>query len=208
MGGIASHAIAVKDYTPSDYTNVEDYRELQDRLDKLAANRDVNRLSKVLLINSMSFFRLEYKTTGSSSGYFFSNAVDAFNNDQQILPGRSGGFIHTKKCDTACGSVGYISVIIKAYDKTYTVCCGFATSYSGKNKSGVQIRLRDGESNEKYGVDAHGVVFDIHQLINMNEHNGHKGEQTYSESTESIKVRVEFENENKSFYRFVFEDLN
>lgn len=121
-------------------------------LDILNANRfrteTGNRTSRIIIQN-LSSYPLIYKDEGVYSGYFFSDAIQAFQAVSTVdgikeentitAKGGIGGIFHTKQSDTACSSAGYISFTVPTKGKSYVVYIGFSSSYRGACSAGIQI---------------------------------------------------------------------
>jgi hypothetical protein len=107
-----------------------------------------NRTSRIIIQN-ISSYPLIYKDAGSYSGYFFSDAIQAFQTvstvagikEENTIAAKTGvgGIFHTKQSDTACSSAGYISFTVPVKGKNYVVYVGFSSSYRGKCCAGIQI---------------------------------------------------------------------
>jgi len=208
MGSTYSNSQDTKSYNPQDY-NGSDLERVKSAVNDLANFRNCNRVSKVFIVNKTAW-DLTYLTSGSDSGYAFNPVVHAFDSGV-IQQGKYGGFLHTKRSDSACGSVGYFSVRIQPFNRSYTVCCGFGTVYSGKNRSGVQIRASDGALDTfgrltGHGVDATGCVTDIDKLTKMNFVNDFQSTTSYIEFSAFFCVNVSFDNACYGSYTFTFEE--
>lgn len=79
-----------------------------------------------ILIRNKSRYRLFYKNCGNSSGFFFTDAISAFSfyeienpSVKNFMSAKTGcgGILHCKVSDTACGSCGYVSVLVKTEGK-------------------------------------------------------------------------------------------
>jgi len=107
-----------------------------------------NRTSRIIIQN-LSSYPLIYKDEGSYSGYFFSDAIQAFQTvsvvngikEENTIAAKSGvgGIFYTKQTDTACSSAGYISFTVPTTGKNYVVYVGFSSSYRGACCAGIQI---------------------------------------------------------------------
>ncbi|CAF1457582.1 unnamed protein product, partial [Didymodactylos carnosus] len=164
-----------------------DIQEFEDIKSELLTNARNCNLISCIIIKNESQYALQYKNHGGYSGFFFTDAIDAFHNEigalidgmliKTIIPKEDavGGILHTKESDAACGSSGYISLVIATEAKNYIVCCGFNTSYSGRNLAEIEIRAEDGVTDEKccitgHGIDPTGNVTDINGLITKTYH--------------------------------------
>jgi hypothetical protein len=184
----------------------QNLQTVKNSLNKVNKDRDCNRTSRVIITNN-SGFPLHLKNQGDSSGYFLTDVKWAFaNGDRELFNGYHGGINHSKKSDSACGSVGYVSVSIQLPGRTHTLCFGFDTHYSGRNHAGIQIRsssgVTDGNGDVKgHGVDATGAVTDIDQLCDT-EFTG-SGDCIFEETSPYFKIRCTFTNDNQAEYHFV-----
>lgn len=222
-GPIHSKARDVEDHDPTMLCHKNEETVMKE-LDLLKNNRfrteAGNRTSRIMIRN-YSRYPLVYKAQGDTSGFFFSDACDAFketyifNNKSYndcLPPNYYGGVFHTKQSDTACGSVGYISFTVPTEGKDYVVVIGFCNPYSGRSSVGVQIRGADGVTDKSGNITCHGInptgsVLDLEALISMHPHTTmnnsfHKCE----ESCSKFKVIAQFE--NISWSRFYFDICN
>jgi hypothetical protein len=189
----------------------QNFETIKSALHYFRRERDCNRQSSVLLRNQTRY-SLEHRASGDYSGFFFSDPVDAFQGPgRTIAPGAAGGLAHTKKSDSACGSVGYISFGIRTEGRTYVVCCGFSTAYSGANSAGIQIRMTDGPADqlgriEGHGVDPTGSVGDINQLVSM-QWAGRDAWTFLTECGTFLKVEVQFTNASWADFCFTVSEL-
>ncbi|KAJ3358976.1 hypothetical protein GGF32_009841 [Allomyces javanicus] len=164
-------------------------------LEEFCHQRGCNRLSQVTIENR-SAYPLRLSKSGSYSGFFWTPLSQAFGNHydgyEEIPPGWSGGFVHTKTSDAACGSVGYVSVTIPNMDGgDYVACLGFSTSYSGTNSAGIELR--------DFGE---GDVTNINNLVVQKYHAG-QSKTTHSKEMGKLTVLCTFTNESWSDFHYV-----
>lgn len=213
MGNVPNQASDVEDHNRANLcvASASQVDVITKELNMLRQNRDCNRISAVRIVNNTRY-PLHYKNAGDSSGFFFSYIADTFGGPGRTIgAGGAGGFCHTKKSDTACGSVGYVSFTIRAEGLNYVVCLGFCTCFSGANQAGIQIRMTDGVRNslgavKGHGVDPSGAVLDIGQLVAMS-YTARTPVTEFSEQTTIFTIKCEYNNEKWSDYTFTISDL-
>lgn len=219
MGAIHSKASDVKDH---DFKLLCHIREetVTNELKHLNSNRfrtETGNPTSRIIINNQSGYPLVYKAHGNTSGYFFSDAPHAFQKtykindklyDNCLPPNYYGGVFHTKKSDTACGSVGYISFTVPTEDNDYVVVIGFCNPYIGRSSIGVQIRGADEYGNITFhGISPTGSVINLESLISMHPHTTMNASfHICEESCSKFKVTARFE--NVMWSRFYFDITN
>ena len=182
-----------------------------------------NRISKGIIINE-SKYPLVYLTCGSSSGYYFSDADQAFQGSLEFLgnryenaitPGTGvGGFMHTKYTDTATCSCGYVSFMVPTEGKNYVVAFGFSNAYYRRSSVGIQIRGEDGVTDDcgrikGHGVSATGTVTNMIELMDMVMHESYNsGWQTYTEFCRCFKVHCRFTNNSWGEFELKISNIN
>jgi hypothetical protein len=117
---------------------------VKDTLLYLASIRNVVRITRIILINE-SNYPLVYVNSGSSSGYFFSDASFAFQqkntNISNILEKSwVGGILHSQLAyQDLFGSCGCIIFLIPTETKNYLVKFGFYNSSLNNRAAGIEI---------------------------------------------------------------------
>jgi hypothetical protein len=196
------------------YGNVTERSKIDNSLYLMSEKRSCNRGSKIVIVNN-SKFDLHYVNFGQSSGQPFSEVLDAFGGPNNTIENNKvGGIFHTKKAHAACGSVGYVSLLIKSPGKRYIVILGWDTHYEGKNCAGIQIRAEDGVTDGAGNVTGHGVnptgaMPDANvSLYNVTHaQTDKKSFHVFGNETRHFKITCKFTDEKIATYVFTVDDV-